>query len=137
MVNTLPRNGERSGRKEALSPLHAFIAAIGAGDRRAAAACFTREGCLVTPDGTAVHGRPEIAAILAQMIARNTEIEVEQLAIRPAGDVALAGGRLAMSSDGPEGRRVVQACRSSLVLREVEGAWKIAILAPWANDARD
>ena len=113
--------------------LHAFVAAISAGNIGAAAACFTREGCMITPDGTAVHGRADIAAILAQMIARRTEIEVEQLVVRRADDIALATGRLALHSDGPDGIRILQTCGPTLALHRVEGSWKIAILAPWAN----
>ncbi len=113
--------------------LYSFVAALGAGDVRGAAACFTREGCLITPDGTAVHGRPEIAAILAQLAARRTEIAVEQLVVRRAGDVAVASGRLVLRSDGPAGARVGQACMPSVALQMIEGRWKIAILEPWAH----
>jgi ketosteroid isomerase-like protein len=113
--------------------IHGFIAAIGAGDLRGAAACFTREGCLVTPDGTAIHGRAEIAGILAQLIARRTEIEVEQLVIRRANDIALATGWFSMCSDGPDGARLSQACGPTAALHLVEGSWKIAVIAPWAN----
>jgi uncharacterized protein (TIGR02246 family) len=119
--------------QSALDALYAFNAALSEGDLSAAAACFTREGCLVTPDGTAVHGRSDIAAILAQMIAQRTEIEVEQLAVRTAGDVALAGGNLTMRSDGPEGRRLEQRCSPTIAIRRVEESWKIAILAPWGR----
>ena len=40
---------------------------------------------MITPDGTAVHGRSQIATILSQLVARRTEIEVEQLVLRRAG----------------------------------------------------
>lgn len=113
--------------------LYAFAAALSSGDRTAAAACFTREGCLITPDGTAVHGREDVAAILAQLIARRTEIEVEQLAVRRAGDVALGTGRLTLRSDGPAEARIEQSCSLALALSRVEDAWKIAILSPWAS----
>jgi ketosteroid isomerase-like protein len=112
--------------------LHLFIAALSAGDVRGATACFTREACLITPDGTAIHGRSEVAGILDQLRARRTEISVEQLVVRQAGDVALAGGRLTIRSDGPEGARIEQSCDPSAALRRVEGGWKIAILDPWA-----
>ena len=112
--------------------LHLFIASLSAGDVRSATACFTREACLITPDGTAIHGRSEIAGILDQLRARRTEISVEQLVVREAGDVALAGGRLKIRSDGPEGARIEQSCDPSAALHRVEGVWKIAILDPWA-----
>jgi ketosteroid isomerase-like protein len=112
--------------------LQAFAEALSAGDLRAASACFTRAGCMITPDGTAVHGRAEITALLAQLIARRTEVSIEQLVVRQAGDVALAGGRLTLRSAGPEGTPVEQSCGPSVTLRLIEGSWKIAILAPWA-----
>jgi ketosteroid isomerase-like protein len=112
--------------------LQVFIAALSAGDVRAATACFTREACLVTPDGTAIHGRSEIAGILDQLRARRTEISVEQLVVREAGDVALADGRLTIRSDGPEGARIAQSCDPAAALHRVEGTWKIAVLDPWA-----
>jgi ketosteroid isomerase-like protein len=115
------------------SALYSFLAALGAGELNAATACFTREGCMVTPDGTAVHGRAGIAPILAQLIARRTQIEVEQLAIHTANDVALAGGRLAIRSRGPDGNVLIQPCSPTVALQRVEGIWKIAVLAPWAN----
>ena len=112
--------------------LQVFIAALSAGDVRAATACFTREACLITPDGTAIHGRSEIAGILDQLRARRTEISVEQLVVREAGDVALADGRLTIRSDGPEGARITQSCDPAAALHRVEGTWKIAVLDPWA-----
>lgn len=124
----------RGARAE--NALYSFIAALSGGDSATAAACFTREGCLITPDGTAIHGRLDIAGILHQMIASRTEIEIEQLVVRPAGDVAMATGRLTMRSDGPEGARIAQSCDPTVTLRRVEDEWKIAILAPWAARER-
>jgi uncharacterized protein (TIGR02246 family) len=114
--------------------LYALVAALGKGDLPAAAACFTREGCMVTPDGTSVHGREQISALLAQLIARRTEIEVQQLVVRRAGDVALASGRLTLRSDATEGTRIAQPCDPTLALHRVEGRWKIAVLAPWSPE---
>jgi uncharacterized protein (TIGR02246 family) len=113
--------------------LYSFASAVRDGDPSLAAACFTREGTMITPDGTAVHGRADVAALLFQLTARRTEIEVEQLVVRPAGDVALATGRLKLRSDGAAGTRIEQSCSLNLVLRHLEGAWKIAILSPWAS----
>jgi uncharacterized protein (TIGR02246 family) len=120
-------------REVALDAFHGFNAALNSGNLPAAAAFFTRDGCLVTPDGTAIHGRPEIAAILAQMIDRHTEIRAEQLVVRTAGDVALASGHLTLCSKGPEGARLEQSCTPTIAIRRVEGSWKIAILAPWRS----
>jgi ketosteroid isomerase-like protein len=134
MVNKSPISPpEPTAPTGADTAIYRFIATLGAGELSAAAACFTRKGCMVTPDGTAVHGRADIAAILAQLIARRTEIEVEQLVVRQADDIALAIGWFAMRSDGPDGARVSQSCGPTAALQLVEGSWKIAVLAPWAN----
>ncbi len=116
------------------SALTAFTAALSTGDVQAAAAAFTRQGCLITPDGTAIHGRDDIAGVLTQMIARRTQVEVDRVAVREAGDVALASGRLTMRSDGPEGTRFVQAFDPKMVIHRVEGCWKLAVIAPWGGD---
>jgi ketosteroid isomerase-like protein len=112
--------------------VYSLLGAIGAGTLDGAVACFTREGCLVTPDGTAVHGRDGIRSLISQMIASRTEIEVEQLVLRRAGDVVLGTGRMTMRFSGPEGSRVTRVCEPMVVLRLVEEWWKVAILAPWS-----
>lgn len=109
----------------------AFAAEVGRGRPAAAAAWFTRDGCLITPDGTAVNGRDEVRALLEQLVARRTEIEVGQMAVRTAGDIAQAVGRWTIASDAAEGRRFVQPCDSLVVLHRIEADWRLAIVAPW------
>jgi ketosteroid isomerase-like protein len=116
-----------------LSPFHVFTSALGRGDLESAAACFTREGCLITPDGTVIHGRAEIGEILSQMAARGTVIEADQLVLRVGGDVGLVSGRFTLRSDGPGGARLVQNCIPAAAVRLIEGTWKIAVLAPWSD----
>lgn len=113
--------------------LSMFTAALSRGDLQAAARCFTREGCLITPDGTAVHGRSEISGVLAQLIARGTQIEIDRVVVRRAGDVALASGHVTMRSDAPEGTQFVQACDPMMVFQRIEDAWKVAVIAPWGS----
>jgi uncharacterized protein (TIGR02246 family) len=113
--------------------LSSFTAALSGGDLRGATACFTRDGCLITPDGTAVHGREDIGGVLAQLIASRTEIEIERVVVRRAGDVALATGHLTMRSDGPEGTRFAQACDPMMVIHRVDENWKLAVIAPWGS----
>jgi ketosteroid isomerase-like protein len=115
------------------SALVSFTAALSGGDLQGAAACFTREGCLITPDHTSVYGREDIAGVLAQLIAARTEIEIDRVVVRQAGEVALASGRVTMRSDGPEGTRFVQTCDPTMVIQRVEGTWKLAVIAPWGS----
>ena len=131
VATAAPRRVEPEMREPDFA-LHAFAATLASGDLSAAAACFTRTACFLTPDGTAVHGREEISAVLAQLIARRTEIVLEQLVVRRAGEVALGSGRWTIRSDGPERSRFVQDGAPTLVLQRIEGVWKIAVLAPWA-----
>jgi ketosteroid isomerase-like protein len=115
------------------SALVSFTVALSGGNLQGASACFTREGCLITPDHTSVYGREDIAGVLAQLIAARTEIEIDRVVVRQAGEVALASGRVTMRSDGPEGTRFAQSCDPTMVIQKVEGIWKLAVIAPWGS----
>lgn len=105
--------------------------AVSIGDLDSATACFARDGCLITPDATAVHDRERIRPLLAQLIARRTEIRVELSNVVGAGDVLLARERWRVRSGGAECPRIEQTLEPALVLRRIEAEWKLAIAAPW------
>jgi ketosteroid isomerase-like protein len=107
----------------------ALAKAIGAGDLDAAAACFARDACLVTPDSTAVHGRSAIRTILAQLIEARAEVDIELAGVLAAGDIALAHERWRIGSGG--GASFAQTSHPTLVLRRFGEEWKLAIAAPW------
>ena len=109
----------------------AFARAINEADLDAATACFARDACLITPDATAIRGREAIRPLLAQLIARRTEIAVEASGLLPAGDIALVRERWTIHSDGAGGARFTQSSTPTLILRRIDGAWKLAIAAPW------
>jgi ketosteroid isomerase-like protein len=108
-----------------------FTAALNAGELEAATACFTRDACLVTPGATAIHGREEIRTLLAQMIARGSHIEVTHSTVLCAGEVAMARQRWIVSSRGVGDERYAQDLSPCLVMRRLEGEWKLAIAMPW------
>lgn len=108
-----------------------FPELISVGNLDAASACFTRDACLITQDATAIHDREHIRPLLAQLIARRTRIGVEQSTLLPAGDVALVRERWTIQIDAAEGTRFEQSCSPTLILRHVEGQWKLALVAPW------
>ena len=85
-------------------PLLPFAGAISAGDLDAATACFARDGCLITPDATAIYGRERIRPVLLQLIARRTEITVELSHRVGSGEVVLAHERWRVRSGGLEDR---------------------------------
>lgn len=105
--------------------------AISIGDLDSATACFARDGCLITPDATAVYGRDRVRPLLAQLVARHTEIKVEFSNVVGRGDVVLAHERWKVRSGGDDGPRVEQTLNPTLVLRRIEAEWKLAIVAPW------
>jgi ketosteroid isomerase-like protein len=108
-----------------------FARALNGGDLNAAAACFARDGCLVTPDATAVHGRDGVRSVLAQMVTRQTKILVEESNAIRAGEVAFVRERWRIRAGEPEGASIEQILSAVLILRRIEGAWKLAIAAPW------
>jgi ketosteroid isomerase-like protein len=108
-----------------------FAKALTAGHLDIAAGCFARDGCLITPDATTIHGREHIRSVLAQMVVRRTEIEVELSSTVGGGEVILAHQRWRIRSGEQAERRLEQVADAVLVLREIEGQWKLSIAAPW------
>ncbi len=104
--------------------------ALVAGDLESASACFARDGCLITPDATAIHGRDRIRPILAQLIAQRIDVAVEISHVVGGGEVRLVRERWRIQTGGEEAR-FVQVLHPTLILRRVESEWKLAIAAPW------
>jgi ketosteroid isomerase-like protein len=109
---------------------------IGAGNLEAATRCFARDACLLTPDATAIHDREHIRPLLAQLIARRVRIEVEQSNVLVAGDVAYARELWQVSAGVAAGSRYEHSCDPSLVLKRIEGSWKISIATLWGWGGR-
>lgn len=111
----------------------AFVRALSIGDLDAATACFARDGCLITPDLTAVHGRERIRPLLAQLISAAVRVRVDRSNSLHAGETLILRERWTIRIGG-NGRQVEQTCDPTLVLRRVEGSWKLVIAAPWGWD---
>jgi uncharacterized protein (TIGR02246 family) len=119
--------GERSAASPRLA-CEALKRALGNGDLDAAAECFAPDACLITPEGTEVHGEAAIRARLAGLIAARAEVAIEIAGVLSAGDTALAHERWSFRSEGEDSGH---APHPTLVLRRMEGEWKLAIAAPW------
>jgi len=111
----------------------ALAASISRGDLDAAAHCFAKDACLLTPDATAVRGREEIKPILHQLIVARSQIEVQDSSIVLAGEVALCNERWLVTSAGSEGTPFTRTLTPTMVMREIEGAWKLAVAMPWGR----
>jgi ketosteroid isomerase-like protein len=120
-----------SGAQTPQESTRAFAASISRGDLDAAAYCFAKDACLVTPDATAVRGREEIRPILHQLIVLGSRIEVQDSSILLAGEVALGTERWAFTSPGSEGDSFTRTLKPMMVLRQLEGIWKLAVALPW------
>lgn len=111
----------------------AFADFLSRGDLDAAASCFAKDACLLTPDSTVIRGRDEIRPILRQMIAVGSRIEVQESAVVLAGEVALGTDRWVVTSAGSEGEPFSRTLTPTMVLRQVEGVWKLAVAMPWSR----
>jgi ketosteroid isomerase-like protein len=104
---------------------------IGAGNLAMASGCFARDACLLTPDATAIHSREHIRPVLAQLIARHIRIEVEHSNVLVAGDVAFVREHWRVTALDATGSHYEQPCSPTMVLKRIEGSWKISIAALW------
>lgn len=121
------------GARKPQDGTRAFAEAISRGDLHAAARCFAKDACLLTPDATAVRGRDEIRPILQQLISLGTRIEVQESTVVLAGEVALGTERWQIESAGSEGETFTRTLTPTIVLRQVEGLWKLAVAMPWGR----
>lgn len=108
-----------------------FCEAVNRGDLSSACNCFTREGCLITPDATAMRGREAISGVLAQLIDAGARLSIRSAAALRAGGVVLSHGEWVIESNGPEEDSFVRDARPTVVLQLIEEQWKLAIAAPW------
>jgi ketosteroid isomerase-like protein len=120
-----------SSSAEAVS--HAFAEALSSGDADSAAACFSAEGRLLTPDGTEVRGKASIREVLRQLIVTYPTIEARPGRLVPSAGIALGSQcwRIASRAVGTE--PFEQTLEVSLVFRYETGAWSLVIAAPWAG----
>jgi ketosteroid isomerase-like protein len=120
-----------SGPQTPQDSTRVLAASISRGDLDAAAYCFAKDACLVTPDATAVRGRDEIRPILHQLIVLESRIEVQESSVLLAGEVALGTERWLVTSPGSEGDSFTRSLSPMLVMRQLEGVWKLAVALPW------
>jgi uncharacterized protein (TIGR02246 family) len=109
----------------------AFAGSLTRGDLEGAANCFVKDACLVTPDSTTVRGREDIRRILHQLIASGSRIEVQESRMLLAGEIALATERWLITTPGSEGESFTRSLTPTIVLRRLEGVWKLAVAMPW------
>jgi ketosteroid isomerase-like protein len=127
------RTAVLQGAREPQDSTLAFADSISRGDLEAATNCFAKDACLLTPDATTIRGREEIRPILHQLIASGARIEVQESSIVRAGEVALGTERWTFISAGTGGEPFTRTLHPTLVIRQLEGVWKLAVAMPWAR----
>lgn len=114
--------------------LEHFTSSLQAAQVERAAACFSRDARLITADRTVVRGRPQIAALLAQLSDSQASLEFCETTLIEAEHVALLRGRCKTRSKGPDLFWLTQTMDLTAVLHLIEGDWKLAIFSPWESD---
>lgn len=110
----------------------AFAEGISALDLEAAGACLAAEACLLTPEGTEVRGRAEAREALAQLTAIHSLIRAEAGRVLISGEMAVAAQRWKVSTRSSARDAAEQQDLSvMLVLKQGEGGWQVAVVAPW------
>jgi ketosteroid isomerase-like protein len=122
-----------AGARTPRESTRALANAVGHGDLDGAARCFAKDACLITPDATAVRGRDEIKPILHQLIVVGSQIEIQESSIVLAGEVALGSERWLVTSAGSEGSPFTRTLTPTIVLRQIEDVWKLAVAMPWVR----
>ncbi|MBA3807676.1 MAG: SgcJ/EcaC family oxidoreductase [Solirubrobacterales bacterium] len=110
----------------------AFAAAVNARDIDAALALWIEDAAIVSPDGQSIRGREAIGAALHALVENDASVEIDVAELYAAGDVALAVGSLTINGADAEGTPYSQQSQSLVIYaRGADGAWRVAIDAPW------
>ncbi len=128
--------GERLAATPRLA-CEALARAINQGDLEAALGCFAPGATLVLADGSVASGAEAIGARLSGLISAGAEVRVELRGVLVASDTALAHERWQISYGGVPDPRLLHAPCPSLVMRQLAGEWKLAIAAPWGQEASE
>ncbi|HYT94140.1 MAG TPA: SgcJ/EcaC family oxidoreductase [Gemmataceae bacterium] len=112
----------------------AFVKAFNAGDAKAVAAFWTKDGEYIGPDGEPVRGREAIAKEYAEFLKQNpkAKIEVQIESIRLLSrHTALEEGTLRLAIPGEKGKG--ESRYSVIHVREDDG-WRMASVREWVPD---
>jgi ketosteroid isomerase-like protein len=134
------RSGGQVGPKadpHALEPAGAeavargFARAMLARDAPAAASYFSHAARILTPDGTEVKGRPQIALVLAQVTTAEDQLEIMVGHSIVGEGVALCTQFWRRRALGRKVGAFESQTTARLVLALRDAGWRIMIAAPW------
>jgi ketosteroid isomerase-like protein len=108
-----------------------FAGALMAGDPAAAARLFSPAGTCLSRDGTEVHGRGQIGALLAQVTDSEHRLVIRLGRTLLGGDVALSTQFWTRHSKPARREGFESRSTARLVLGRGEAGWQILIASPW------
>jgi len=126
--------GERLAATPRLA-CEALARAIDGGDLEAALRCFSPGAALLGPEGSLAQGEGALRRRIGELIARRARVAIELYGVIVAADLALAHERWRIECEGRPDPTAANAPGPTLVLRLVEGEWRVAIAAPWGVPA--
>jgi ketosteroid isomerase-like protein len=106
-----------------------FARALLGGDATAAAAYFSADARLLTPDGTEVSGRAPIIEVLEQLTSPGQKLQIRERRTVYVGATALCTQRWTIRSSVSE--PFERSFPASFVLSHEAGRWRLLIAAPW------
>lgn len=106
--------------------LTAFMTAFNARNAAQAASLYAGDGELMPPDGPPVKGRAAIEARYRTHFRQARVLDLLSVQSRISGDLAYVTGRLTVSTRTPQHGAEIAAGSYLVVLRRVDGAWRIA-----------
>lgn len=115
----------------------AFAEALSAAELDRAVSLFRDDGCFITPDATAVHGRRGVRAILAQLTAGHVQLRVTPKSMEMAGGMALCSERWAFTYACKDTGPFTRASDATVLLRRSAGVWRLSVVAPWSTASAD
>lgn len=85
----------------------------------------------LTPEETCAAFARALRAVLAQLIAMGAIARVEPRSMLVSGEVALGSESWTMRFGGAGETAISRTSKATVVLRHVEGEWKLCIVSPW------
>jgi len=110
--------------------LDAFVRSLNEADLDTTTNLLAREACLVTPDATVIKGRSDVTLAFKQFVTIGFQARLDLRSVLEIADVALVVGRWT-TQVGAGGSASSTSTRGTVILRVLEGRWKILLAAPW------
>ncbi len=118
-------------RVQATRTAERFALALMGGDAGVASRLFSEEGTCLSRDGTEIRGRPQIAALLAQVVDSEHRLTVRLGRTLVSGEVAFSTQFWTRRSESRRREGFEAQSTARLVLGRGEEGWEVLIASLW------